>query len=542
VGGTLGSLGLQSYPMSLPAFPHCYFHPDYARLGPTGTLDVDFCIYGASPAGITAAVQAAKLGRSVLLLEPGPRVGGMTASGLGNTDIGNKRAVGGLAREFYRRVGRQYGVEEAWTFEPHIAERVFSEWLREAGVRVLCRQFVHSVARDGARLTALRTLCGLIVRAPMFIDASYEGDLLALAGCGFAIGREANAVFGETLNGAQIHDTHQFDFEVDPFVVPADRSSGLLPGIESSEPVVGAGDSRMQAYCFRMCLTDEAGNRRPFERPKDYDPRWYVLLERYFAAGWRDVFSKFDRLRVRTKTDTNNHGAISTDFVGQNHEWPKADYAARERIYQAHVTYQQGLHWFMANSPTVPTEIREVYATWGLCRDEFTDTGGWPTQLYVREARRLNGEHIMTEHECRGTRQVSDSIGLAAYTMDSHNCRRFVAAGSVRNEGDVQAHGFPPYSISYRAIMPKRGECENLLVPVCLSASHIAYGSIRMEPVFMVLGQSAAIAAHLALEEAGPVQNVPYRDLQTALLNNHQILSWNAREPSDRSELHELES
>lgn len=505
-------------------------------------MDVDVCVYGASPGGITAAIQAAKLNHSVVLLEPGPRVGGMTTSGLGFTDIGNKAAVGGLAREFYQRVGRHYGEKEAWTFEPRVAEKVFRDWLLEAGVPVHCRQFIESVERTGARLTALRTIGGLVVRARMFIDAGYEGDLLKLAGCAHATGREANAVYQETLNGAQVHETHQFETPVDPFVTPGDAGSGLLPAIESGTPVLGAGDHRIQAYCFRMCLSDDPANRRPFARPADYDPRWYVLLERYFATGWRDVFSKFDRLRVRTKTDTNNHGAVSSDFIGQNHAWPGADYATRERIFQAHVSYQQGLQWFLANSPAVPADVREPYAQWGLCRDEFTDTGGWPTQLYIREARRLVGDQVMTEHECRGARTAGDAIGLAAYTMDSHNCRRFVQDGRVRNEGDVQVHGFPPYPISYRAIIPRTGECENLLVPVCLSASHIAYGSIRMEPVFMILGQSAATAAHLALAAGGPVQRVPYPDLRAALLKGGQVLAWDRNLPIARNDLHAIES
>lgn len=528
--------------MTSAAASLCYHHPDFTRLGPAGILEVDICVYGASPGGIMAAIQAARLNHSVVLLESGPRVGGMTTSGLGFTDIGNKAAVGGLAREFYRRVGRHYGEKEAWTFEPRIAEKTFNDWLLEAGVPVHCRQFVESVERTGPRLSALRTLGGLVVRARVFIDASYEGDLLNLAGCTHVIGREANTVYQETLNGAQVHDAHQFEAPVDPFVLPGEAGSGLLPGIESGLPVIGAGDHRIQAYCFRMCLTDDPTNRLPFPYPPHYDPRWYVLLERYFATGWRDVFSKFDRLRVRTKTDTNNHGAVSSDFVGQNHAWPGADYATRERIFQAHITYQQGLHWFLANSPAVPSEIRERYAHWGLCRDEFAETGGWPTQLYIREARRMVSDFIMTEHECRGARTAEDSIGLAAYTMDSHNCRRFAQAGSVRNEGDVQVHGFPPYPISYRAIIPKRGECENLLAPVCLSASHIAYGSIRMEPVFMILGQSAATAAHLALAEGGPLQAVPYPDLRMALQKDGQVLGWDRNHTVARHDLHVIES
>jgi hypothetical protein len=298
-----------------------------------------------------------------------------------------------------------------------------------------------------------------------------------------------------------------------------------------------------------MCLTDDPGNRRPFVRPPGYDPRWYALLQRNLAAGWRDVFSKFDRLRVRTKTDTNNHGAVSTDFVGQNYTWPGGNFRAREELFQAHVTYQQGLHWFLANDSSVPKDVREIYSRWGLCHDEFPESGGWPTQLYVREARRMIGDYIMTEHECRGHRVVADAIGLAAYTMDSHNCRRFVQNGRspeesdcVLNEGDVQAHGFPPYPISYRAIIPKAAECENLLVPVCLSASHIAYGSIRMEPVFMILGQSAAVAADLALTESLPLQSVPYPDLRAALNKAGQVLSWEGPKSIARQDLHAIES
>jgi hypothetical protein len=265
-------------------------------------IAADICIYGASPAGVIAAIQAARLNRSVVLLEPGPRVGGMTTSGLGFTDIGNKIAVGGLAREFYRRVGLQYGGDEAWTFEPRAAERTFSDWLREAGVTVHCRQFVGSVERDGLRITALRTIGGLVVRAQVFIDASYEGDLMHLAGCSHVIGREANSAYEETLNGAQIHGTHQFDAQVDPFVTPGIAASGLLPGIDSGTPVIGEGDHRIQAYCFRVCMTDDASNRIPFPRPPNFDPRWYVLLERHFAAGWRDVFSKLRRGSARRHT------------------------------------------------------------------------------------------------------------------------------------------------------------------------------------------------------------------------------------------------
>lgn len=516
-------------PSAAPAL--CYWHPSFAALGAKATLAVDLCVYGGTAGGVIAAVQARRLGRSVLILEPGPKIGGVTASGLGFTDIGHKAAVGGLAREFYHRLGRAYGVPEAWTFEPHVAQRVFEDWLREAGVTVLTRQFLAGVEKTGRRLSALRTESGLVVRAGMFIDASYEGDLMAAAGVSHTVGRESNSTYDEKLNGAQVHRTHQFDLAVEPYVKPSDPASGLLHGIEPGEPVIGAGDERVQAYCFRVCMTDDPANRLPFPKPAEYDPDSYVLLERYLAAGWRDIFTKFDRLRVRTKTDTNNHGPISTDFIGQNYAWPRGEYAMRERIFQAHVRYQQGLHWFMANARAVPDDVRDRYASWGLPRDEFTDTGGWPHQLYVREARRLVTDFVMTEHECRGTRLAPDSIALAAYTMDSHNCRRFARAGRVWNDGDVQQHGFPPYPIAYRSITPRAVECENVLVPVCLGASHIAYGSIRMEPVFMALGQAAATAAHIALEENLPVQNVPYADLRSLLLRDGQVLAWEGGEP-----------
>lgn len=503
-----------------------YWKPSLLPAAAPDTQSVDICIYGGTAGGVIAAIQAAKFGHRVMLLESGPRIGGMTASGLGYTDIGNKAAIGGLAKEFYQRLGKAYGVPEAWTFEPHVAQRIFDEWVAEAGVTVRCREYLARVEKDGSRIRSLATSSGLVVRARMFIDASYEGDLMAAAGVRHAIGRESNTDYGETLNGAQIREKHQFEFPVDPYVTPGSPASGLLPGIEPGATVPGQGDHRIQAYCFRMCLTDDPSNRLPFSAPRDYDRSWYVLLERYFAQGWRDVFVKFDRLRVRTKTDTNNHGAVSTDFIGQNHAWPAATYAQREEIFQAHVRYQQGYHWFLANDPAVPPDVRERYVDWGLCRDEFTATGGWPHQLYVREARRLVSDYVMTEHECRGTRVVPDAIGLAAYTMDSHNCRRCVVDGWVRNEGDVQVHGFPPYPISFRSIIPRPSECDNLLVPVCLAASHIAYGSIRMEPVFMVLGQSAATAAHLAMDEDAPLSSLPYHDLRSALLRDGQVLQW----------------
>jgi hypothetical protein len=380
------------------------------------------------------------------------------------------------------------------------------------------------VIKSGGRLVALKTLSGLEVQARMFIDASYEGDLLARAGVSYFVGREDNRIYAETLSGAQIENGHQFQGPVDPYVIPGVPASGLLPGIEEGgDFVVGRGDSRLQAYNFRMCLTRRSDIRIPFPKPEAYDPAWYLLLKRHLATGWDEVFQKFDEIR-NGKVDTNNHGAVSTDFIGQNHGWAEADYGARDRLFQAHVTWQQGLMWCLANDPEIPASIREPMSEWGLCADEFPQSGGWPHALYVREARRMVSAYVMTEHNCRGVVEAEDAVGLAAYGMDSHHCRRMMRNGRVINEGDVQVGGILPYPISYRAIVPRETECTNLLVPFCLSASHISFGSIRMEPVFMILGQSAAVAATIALEARCPVQQVPYDELRQALLEGGQIL------------------
>jgi len=508
-----------------------YYFPAPAQKRPN-ILHADICVYGTSPGAIIAAIEARRCGQSVQLVVNGARLGGLTASGLGNTDIGNKRAIGGLAREFYRRVGARYGVAEEWRFEPHIAERVFETWLAEVGIVPLLREYPEAVDWDGGRLTLLRFESGLVVYAKQFIDASYEGDLLALAGVRHAIGREGNDPFGETLNGVQLQATHQFEFPIDPYVRPGEPSSGLLPGI-NPEPLasIGSGDMKVQAYNFRMCLTQSAG-RRPFSKPDGYNPEDYELLARYLRAGWNELFRKFDRIRGH-KTDTNNHGAVSTDFIGGSWDFPTANWVQREKIFQAHVRWQQGLMWFLANDDRVPQKMRQEMATWGLAEDEFCATGGWPHQLYIREARRLQGEYIVTEHDCRGRVTAGDGVGLGAYAMDSHNCQRVVVDGRVLNEGDVQVSGFPPYPISYRAMTPRRIDAENLLVPVCLGATHIAYGSIRMEPVFMILGQSAALAAHLAIEQNVPVQDVPYRDLRVQLERAKQVVRWTASEAEE---------
>ena len=514
----------------------------------------DLVVYGGTSGGVIAAVKAARMGGRVLLIEPGHHLGGLTSGGLGATDIGNKDAIGGMAREFYARLYQHYTQDSSWTFqkqeeyhradawhedrvwwmfEPHAAKAIFRQMLREAGVSVAYRQRLdlkRGVRKRGARIVSITMESGQSYRAKMFIDATYEGDLMAKAGVSYTVGRESNATYGETLNGVQTKNAihHQFLFPVDPYSIPGDPSSGLLPGVHSGGPgTEGEGDHRVQAYNFRICMTDAPENRTAFPKPKGYDPLRYELLLRYYEAGYEDI--PWHPLPMpNRKTDTNNNHGFSTDHIGMNDDYPDGNYRTRAKIIRDHERYQKGLLWTLAHHPRVPEKVREEVSRWGLAKDEFKDNRSWPHQLYVREARRMIGEYVMSELNCRGKRVAPDSIGLAAYTMDSHNTQRYVdAERHARNEGDVQIGGFPPYPISYRSVIPKESECSNLLVPVCLSASHIAFGSIRMEPVFMVLGQSSATAACLALDEGISVQQLDYETLRGRLSADRQVLKWN---------------
>lgn len=494
---------------------------------------VDLCVYGATPAGIAAVIQARRMGKTAVLLSFDGHVGGMTASGLGATDIGNKAVIGGIAREFYRALGGHYGKDEMWTFEPHVAEAVLYRMLQGADAPVLFHQRLDAVKKSGARITEIRTEGGHRFRAKYFVDATYEGDLLARAGVSYTVGREANVKYGETLNGVHFgHPGHNFKVPVDPFVRPGDPASGLLPGIAPDPPGhQGDGDHRVQAYNFRVCLT-KAENRLPFPKPDGYDPAQYELFARYIRA--RDGLMDALNLTIAMpngKTDTNNYGGFSSDFIGGNYRWPDADYAERERIFQKHVSYNQGMYWFLCHDDRVPASVRETARASGLPADEFIETGGWPFQLYVREGRRMISDLVMTEKHCRHAETVPDAIGMAAYTMDSHNCQRVAreenGVWTARNEGNVEVPPSAPYPVGYRAIVPAAGQCDNLLVGVCLSASHIAYGSIRMEPVFFVLGQSCATAACLAMDSGDvPVQKVNIAQLQARLTADGQILRY----------------
>jgi hypothetical protein len=487
------------------------------------------CIYGATSAGVVAAVQASKLGKKAVVVEAGGHVGGMTTSGLGATDTGNMHVIGSLSRQFYRDIGARYGKDESHLFEPHVASAVFQQWMGNENVEVLLESPLSGVKKEGNRIVAMEAEGGRSVEAAIYIDATYEGDLMAGAGVSFATGRESDTTYTELYNGIQYGHQHNFLRFVDPYRVPGDPGSGLLYGV-SAAPLgtQGSGDSLIQAYNFRLCLTRNPENKVPFFEPEGYDPDKYELLRRYIEAGIFDTFNLNTPL-PNDKTDYNNWGAINSDHIGANYGWPEGSYEERERIYQDHLSYQAGLLYFLATDPRLPAAVRAAAGEWGLAADEFTATGNWPPQLYVREARRMTSDYVMTEHDSFGRTDPDDSIGMATYRMDSHNCKRVVYAGRAVNEGDVEVAPLDPIPIPYRAIRPKRSECANLLVPVCISASHIAYGCIRMEPVFMVLGQSAAVAAVIAMEAANSVvQDISYTDLERKLTNQGVIV----REPN----------
>jgi hypothetical protein len=513
----------------------------------------DLVIYGGTSAGVTAAVQAARLGKSVVLIEPTRHLGGLSSAGLGMTDSGKPEVIGGLAREFYRRIKKHYQNEAAWKwekradfkwwaesgdalwrFEPAVAERIFREMLAETQVTVVEGERLDLKnwgAKSDTAITEIRMESGRVFRGQIFVDATYEGDLMARAGVSYHVGREANSAYGETLNGVQVAQAtkHQFLLDVDPWRLPGDPGSGLLPTIQPEGPGTdGDGDHRIQAYCFRLCLTDVPENRRPWEKPARYDPLRYEVLRRYLAAGWKwPELWRGHHLMPNRKTDTNNSGGFSSDHIGANYAYPEGDYATREAIVKDHEEYQKGYWYFLATDPGVPAEVRADVSRWGLPKDEFEATGGWPHALYIREARRLVSDHIHTEMDCKLTRPTPQPVGMGSYAMDSHNTQRYVdARGTVRNEGDVQVPLAAPYPISYLSIRPRATECTNLLVPVCCAASHIGYGSVRMEPVFMILGASAATAASLALDAGTTVQDVPYPRLRERLLADGQILEW----------------
>lgn len=519
----------------------------------------DIIIYGGTSAAVIAAVEAVQSGKSVIVVSPDKHLGGLTSGGLGYTDTGNKAVIGGLSRDFYHRVYNHYNDSAAWVwqkhseygnkgqgtvamdgenrtmwiFEPHVAEKIFEDYVAENNIKVLRDEWLNrdsgTVVSDG-KIVSFATLSGKTFSGKIFIDATYEGDLMAASGVSYHVGRESTAQYNEQWNGVQtgvFQHGHHFKSNISPYKIEGDCTSGLLPRISAEPPgEYGAADNKIQAYCYRMCMTNHAENRVPFPKPENYDSTQYELLVRDFATGRKDWFEKFDDIPNR-KTDTNNHGAFSSDNIGMNYDYPEASYERRQEILKEHVNYQMGLLWFVANDSRVPEDIRTKMATWGLAKDEFTDNGNWPHQIYVREARRMIGDYVTTENDVLLKREVPTPVGMGSYAMDSHNVQRYVTPeGFVQNEGDIGVHAPAPYSISYGSIVPKKNECTNLLVPVCVSSSHIAYGSIRMEPVFMILGQSATAAACIAIDKNIAVQDVDYNELKTVLEARKQVLTW----------------
>lgn len=518
----------------------------------------DVIIYGGTSGAVTTAVQVVRMGKTAIIVCPDKHLGGLTSGGLGWTDTGNKRVIGGISREFYQRVYHYYDQPETWKwqkkeeygnkgqgtraadgktrtmwiFEPHLAEQIFEDFIADSKIKVIRDEWLdreNGVKLENGKITSITMLSGQTYTGKIFIDATYEGDLMAAAGVNYHVGREANSVYGEEWNGIQtgvLHHGHHFaEMNMSPYKVPGDPNSGVLARISTEDPgQKGEGDHRVQAYCFRLCLTQHEDNRVPFEKPEGYDVTQYELLARIFDAGWRETFDKFDPI-PNAKTDVNNHGPFSFDNIGRNYDYPEGSYERRREIIKEHETYQKGWLYFIANDPRVPEEVQSEMKKWGLAKDEFLDNGNWPHQIYVREARRMIGDFVMTENEVQGKSPVPRPIGMGSYTMDSHNVQRYITPeGYVQNEGDIGVHPKNPYQIELGTILPKKEECSNLLVPVAVSSSHIAFGSIRMEPVFMILGQSAGTVAAMALDQKVDIHDVSYEDIRTQLLKDGQVL------------------
>jgi len=525
----------------------------------SNTYKADIIVYGGTSAAVTAAVQVIHMGKSVIIVSPDKHLGGMSSSGLGFTDTGNKEVIGGIAREFYQLIYQHYQDSSAWKwqrkseygnkgqgnpaidgekrtqwiFEPHAAEEAFDIMVKENNITVFREELLdrkNGVNMDSNRIISIKALSGKTFKGREFIDATYEGDLMAASGVHYTVGREANSVYNETWDGVEkgvFQHGHYFKSDVDPYKVPGDPSSGLLPRINKGQPGDnGTGDNKIQAYCYRLCLTRVPENMIPITRPEGYDSTQYELLARVAATGWNEYFNKYDPI-PNLKTDVNNHGPVGFDNIGMNWDYPDASYERRKEIINDHINYQKGFLYFMATDKRIPEEVRKAMNEWGYAKDEFTDNDGWPYNIYVRESRRMLGRYVMTENDIMDKREVPEPVGMGSYTMDSHNVQRYVTPeGYVQNEGDIGVATPKPYSIDLGSIMPKPDECENLLVPVCVSASHIAYGSIRMEPVFMILGQSAATVATLAVEQNKPAWQIPYAEIQKQLEKDGQVLNY----------------
>jgi hypothetical protein len=525
----------------------------------TGTFKADVIVYGGTSAAVTTAVQVHRMGLSVIIVSPDKHLGGMSSSGLGFTDTGNKEVIGGLAREFYQLIYQHYDKPESWNwqkrseygnrgqgnpaidgdkrtmwiFEPHVAEEAFETMIRQNNIPVHRDEWLDretGVEMKDGKIVSIQTLSGKLYKGKVFVDATYEGDLMASANVRYTVGREDNSLYGETWNGVQagvFHHGHYFKDKISPYKVPGDPSSGLLPRISTEAPGEnGTGDHKVQAYCYRLCLTQNPDNKVPITKPEGYDSSLYELLVRVAETRWNEFFAKYDAIPNR-KTDVNNHGPFSYDNIGMSWEYPEASYEKRKEILNEHITYQKGLLYFMATDKRLPQWVRDTMNTWGFSRDEFADNGYWPYNIYVREARRMIGKYIMTENDVLSKREVPESIGMGSYTMDSHNVQRYVTAeGYVQNEGDIGVAAPRPYRISLGSILPEKDQCSNLIVPVCVSCSHIAFGSIRMEPVFMILGQSAGTVASMAVQGKKNIHDLTYDEIRKKLVEDGQILEF----------------
>ncbi len=498
-------------------------------------IESDICVYGGTSGGVSAVVAAARLGKSVALVSLNTHVGGMTASGLGVTDIGpgnDYSYLGGISREFYKRVGAAYGSANLviW-FEPHVAETVFWQMLAEAGVAVYTNQLLASVTMTNQRIVQMTMQDGTVFRAKQFIDTTYEGDLIAAAGVTFTWGREGTSVYNESLAGIR---SPGGTYNYDPYLTAGNPASGLLPLVNATNGgTVGQGDQRLQAYNFRLCLTQNATNKIPITAPAGYSESQYELVRRYIAAriaaGASTALTAL--IDVQTiipngKTDINARDELSTDYVGYNYTWATNTYAGRAVLRQQHEDYIRGLLYFYATSANVPASLNAEAASWGLAKDEFQDTGGWPWQIYVREARRMVSDYVMTQSNCESRVTAPDSICLARYNIDSHGVQRVASGGFSRWEGSIGGTPPYPYPVSYRSIVPRSTECQNVFATFALSASHVAFASCRMEPVFMMTSQSAGTAAAFAIDDNVPVQQVSYPKLSAQLRADGQLLAW----------------
>ena len=523
------------------------------------TFKADVIVYGGTSSAVTTAVQVTRMGKSVMIVSPDKHLGGLTSSGLGFTDTGNKEVIGGLAREFYQLIYQHYQNPDAWNwqkqseygntgqgnpaidgenrtqwiFEPHVAEEAFEKLIAINNIKVFREELLDRLTgvtmKDG-KIISIKTLSGKVFKGKVFVDATYEGDLMASSGVVYTFGREANSQYNEEWNGVQkgvFHHGHYFKDNIDPYKIPGDPSSGLLPRISTEVPGEnGTADNKIQAYCFRLCLTKLPENRVPITKPEGYDSTQYELLVRLAESRWDEFFGKYDPI-PNFKTDVNNHGPLSFDNIGMNWDYPDATYERRKEIIKEHEIYQKGLLYFMSTDTRLPAKVRETMNQWGFAKDEFTDNGYWPYNIYVRESRRMIGEYVMTENDVLCKRKVPESIGMGSYTMDSHNIQRYVTPeGYVQNEGDLGIETTKPYQIDLGSILPKKEQCGNLLVPVCVSSSHIAFGSIRMEPVFMILGQSAGTIASMAIDKKKSIYDLTYDEILTRLESDGQILEY----------------